>query len=1158
MSAPGGIRRNFSNFKGLNQGADDLTRPVEFADEATNVEITRKGSVVKRPGVKSQTFVTTNSFHGLYSHVFSRPAPSTNTSFSLPNTVTTNTTSFFAPSGFGINWINTSALLTTGFYCTAICPTAGADYYTEYVVVKNLNFNVPSDAEVVGITVESLWRPLSVNYIKPILALTLDGGTTLETDIQLDNVPVTGLQELQIYGGKTDTLGIETLTPSIVNDSNFGVALRVIANAITSNPSGNVRLAYLKVAVNYRPAIDNSDTTKLFSFGKHLEEHSNGNIKIVYSPSGGGTPPPAKLFILPDTATGQYKVDLQINDLSIVGFPKYYDTDTAPALIKNLYDDINATADFYMEATPAGEVATTVTEQPYIHCPGHTFTDVDNVTIWSERYLTNTSRYILGSDYNYVRLDGNVSADAGTVMGIFNQLVASIPEQDGVLLPANDTTAGDIEVPWQVPTNNILTTNLYKIIQGETRFQPSTVFEEEPFVSAQTTHGVNDTNTSFVSKSSNIYFGLPFYINSGNLTQNGTTLTEENGGLWKHDGRDTYLAGMPSIPTPDSIVPVLSYGNDGMTASSTYKFKFQYCYRDYRGNFIEGPLSDEIAMQTSATQLNAVFTWNNPRAHRAPFAWRGVLPQSDIGGWVTIITDEIPGTDGGILIGNVLPGTEVALFNAGIAPFTGNFTTRIIADTDATPLGTTYYLDEPIRYMPAGGSLLTYKHHACLSQIRIRVWRTVADGSLFYFCCDLPAIRIPGETYAFFDGTADSDLGEPLIEPDRRPSLFPKISTLSTHQGLIIASGNPDDPETIYFEDQLIQESSPASTSSFQVVGSQSSGAVTAHASDNDDMLAVFKDNHYFNVVGDLDSLSFQVLEVSKGQYGCSAHAAIAKVNNTLLFPSNTGFKAIAGGQLITDFNDVFVDDFLGNEYTQSVGQAIATENQDKFVLRRATATYFPETQQYVCFIPCESGVVGFEGSREPNENSRVFVLHLKQQAWTKWQMSPDLNMAGGVTVHRDELYWAARRYNESTYAMMWGKLYRQRNDGTSIDFLDETQPIEMRLRMTWDSLDNPSDYFVPVFLKLYQFNNEDFLTAFDLTVKEYRNYNENTVYTQASRTFSTAADKEKRLKFKNGRASSISLEFYNNTAQQKPVLTGYEYEVRNPYLPRIKAGRNR
>ena len=110
---------------------------------------------------------------------------------------------------------------------------------------------------------------------------------------------------------------------------------------------------------------------------------------------------------------------------------------------------------------------------------------------------------------------------------------------------------------------------------------------------------------------------------------------------------------------------------------------------------------------------------------------------------------------------------------------------------------------------------------------------------------------------------------------------------------------------------------------------------------------------------------------------------------------------------------------------------------------------------------------------------------------------------------------------------------------------------------MTWDSLDAPSDYFNAIFLKLFQFAPEQYVGAFDLSVKEYRNYDESTIYTNASRTFSASTDKQKRIKFKTGRASAISLSFTNDVALEKPVLTGYEYEVRSPYLPRIKAGRN-
>ena len=1152
MAAPGGIRRNFSQFKGINQGADDLTRTYEFADEATNVEVTRKGAIIKRRGGKPESRDMSDIGDGIYTHHFSKPNDIEFTGYSFGGTAA------FVPyvnpdtAVGGNNWSGTASdvLADNGSLISVQAPTGV--YVSDYVVVSNLGFDIPSDAEITGFSFEA---ELSTNNATPQavsvrLSLTKDAGTTVIGNNFVQPYPESYYPSTTpiIYRVHTPTTlyGASNLKPEDVNDSNFGFAYRISWSSISDADTKYVD--YFKMGVHYRRRDINQREETLFAIGNQLYKKKNGTFVITYSGANTST-----LDILPDASSDTIKVDIKENGSSIAGFPKAY-APTTP--IGTMYEDINGLSGYSVVATPIARVngnqsdAASVT----VDASPMTFADKDRVGFYDSALGYEVWRWIHYTTATTLVIDTRTSVSDDAWLGIGYEQVQSLPQTESLSLPTS--TAVTINVPFWEGVSNVASTEGYARQQDNL---PTTAgaWNDRPFESVLEQDTANSSNVSFVTARDNLYFGMPFYLNEGvpdaqyRVGQPAPNL--QNTGLWKYDGLDCYLAGLPAMTNPEFVGGISTDCGSGLANNSTYKYRFQYAFIDYRGNEVLGPLTDEVTA-TTATLSNMQFLWrdgqnsdgtetivgNTLKIFNAPFPCR----EADVDGTVGVQTDVA--TIVVYAYHNIIAGLKVAVWHHGLKRFVER---TVIATTE-----TSVTFDEPITWDTAINPLYT---HYTISPLRIRVWRTVANGSLFYKAFDAPGVRAGGGATSGYhrlgDGVPDSELGEPLIEPDRRPSLFPKLKYLANHQGLIVGSGNPDDPEAVYFEDIISSESSPAATSSFRISGSTSSGAVTAIGSDNDDMLAVFKEDNYFNIVGDLDSLSFQVLEVSKNEFGCPSHAALVKVDNVLIFPTNNGFKGISGGRLVTDFRDRLIDDLSENFYVQINGQAIETADESKFVVKRATAIYDPSTKQYICYIPCESGTPGFEQNRAVNSNSRVFVYNKNQDSIVKWTLPVSMNMAGGMAIHKENLYWCARTYDGGRK----GQVFHRRQTGTTYDYLDNLDAISMNLRMTWDSMDAPSDYFNAIFLKLYQFAPEQYVGAFDLSVKEYRNYNESTIYTNASRTFSAANDRQKRIKFKTGRASAISLSFTNDVAMEKPVLTGYEYEVRNPYMPRIKAGRN-
>jgi len=1152
MSAPGGIRRNFSNFKGLNQGADDLTRPVEFADEATNVEVTRKGAIIKRRGGKPESRTIENIGDGIYTHHFSKANDIEFTGYKFGGAAA------FVPyvnpdTGVGgNNWSGTASnvLADNGVPIEVSTPTGV--YVSDYIVVTDFGFNVPENAEITGfsVEVEIATNSATLASVAPRISITTNGGSTFLADTYIQPYPESYQSSTTAIKFRQHTpnilYGAQNITASDVNASNFGFGIRLSWGG--SSDTFIKQIDYILCGVHYRTRDLNEREETLFAIGDQLYKKAAGTFAITYSGSNTAT-----LDILPEPTTDTITVDIKENGSSISGFPKAYAPTTS---IGTMYEDINGLADYSVVATPIARVNGNQTNVNDVTVDASPMTFQRNTRVGFAHSTLGFDvwRWAIDVASTTITVDTRVSVSDNAWLGIGYEQVQSLPQTQGLALTSG--TSVSIDVPYWEGVSNVASTEGYAR-QQDNLPTAAGAWNEQPFKSVLEQDNANSANVSFVTSRDNLYFAMPFFLNDGvpdaPYLEGQPKPNLQNTGLWKYDGLDCYLAGLPAMTAPLYVQQTSLLAGNGLELNSTYKYRFQYVHIDYRGNEVAGPLTDEVTGVTTsdsnmqiiwASSINAdgseYFLGNGLRPFAAPFPVREASIDTSVGtqtDTATIVVYEYH---------NIIAGLKVSIWHNGLK----RFVDRTVVSTTATSIT----FDEPITWDPAISPL--YSHYI-VTPLRMRVWRTVANGSLFYKAFDAPGVRAIGGATAGYhrlgDGLPDSQLGEPLIESDRRPSLFPKLKYLANHQGLIVGSGNPDDPEAVYFEDIISIESSPAASSNFRISGSGSSGAVTALASDNDDMLAVFKEDNYFNVVGDLDSLSFQVLEVSKNEFGCPSHAALVKMDNVLVFPSNNGFKAVSGGQLVADFRDRLIDDLTDNFYVQINNQSIKTENEDRFVVARATAIYDPSTRQYICYIPCESGTPGYLQDRTVNDNSRVFVYNRGRDSIVKWALPVSMNMAGGMAIHKDNLYWCARTYDGTRR----GQVFHRRQTGTTYDYLDNLDAISMTLRMTWDSMEAPSDYFNAIFLKLFQFAPEQYVGAFDLSVKEYRSYDESTIYTNANRTFSTSTERQKRIKLKSGRASAISVSFTNDTAMEKPVLTGYEYEVRNPYLPRIKAGRN-
>ena len=163
------------------------------------------------------------------------------------------------------SWANhENALVDDTTYAIFSAGSTYASKYSYYLKIQDFGFNVPSTATISGAAVSirryAAYGSASIpaygrdTYLKLVGADGTPQGTSHADTSTLYGTTA----ETVVYGGATDTWGL-TLTPDIVNDADFGVALSCY---ICSYSSGNtIFLECIKMALYY----DDGDATVVWS-----------------------------------------------------------------------------------------------------------------------------------------------------------------------------------------------------------------------------------------------------------------------------------------------------------------------------------------------------------------------------------------------------------------------------------------------------------------------------------------------------------------------------------------------------------------------------------------------------------------------------------------------------------------------------------------------------------------------------------------------------------------------------------------------------------------------------------------------------------------------------------------------------------------------------
>jgi hypothetical protein len=607
-----------------------------------------------------------------------------------------------------------------------------------------------------------------------------------------------------------------------------------------------------------------------------------------------------------------------------------------------------------------------------------------------------------------------------------------------------------------------------------------------------------------------------------------------DGYLMKYDGQKIYRAGMGK-PT----APSLSGAVAGVLPAGAYQYRLRYVHVDAVGNRITGPLSDPASI-TLAASRQTLITMNSliDTTYNVAYA--------KVNGAQTSATITV---DSGHLL------------KAGDRAYLLNSSTYQVSEV-LSVTATTVTLVASVTV--ADNAIIT-------ANLRAEIYRLDPDATIWKLVAEVPSTPLSSSTYS--DNTASPT--EELTEPEYEFEAPPPCKYVAEFKGSLVVSGIPSDK---YNRDGSYTYGSLATGNDVwmgdyeNIEGFPNDGSFTVSvASDIGDKITgmretgnsfiVTKERSIARLTGDQSSLAIEIEWLSK-EVGCLSHGSIQEVNGQLIFLSNRGVESLFESQPPDQKTGYRIQSMIKN-------QGLTAYTRLNF--KRAVGHVFLPKQLYILYCPAEGGTSTETFYHEPenlggdgtyatpatvtklysNSSSRVFVFDYMRAKWYEWR---DLNMAGGICTHEDELWFAERRYSSYDSAVKYRAMRRLNNfDGS--DYEDHCDAITWRLKTAWyanGAPKVPKQFLRVAFGVIPRIPNN----SCTLTVKQETNYLSDT--TKAQTTVSLAADSslqysQPQTRLADGKFKSMRLVFENSEHVTTPELEGWELEIDSPYVEELK-----
>lgn len=520
-------------------------------------------------------------------------------------------------------------------------------------------------------------------------------------------------------------------------------------------------------------------------------------------------------------------------------------------------------------------------------------------------------------------------------------------------------------------------------------------------------------------------------------------------------------------------------------------------------------------------------------------------------------------------VGNTVTGLPITVYNNAVAgtfrayntlkvgdtvrlfdSLTATYQTRVLTTVTATTIGW------------SSGAAVNVQNNVPIScNLSIGIYRTKVGGAKFYKVAEYPN-NAYGDNFTFGEGIKDSLLVEEFLEPaiGKEPNPPPRAAIGCLHQGKLIYGRLLGEPNTIAWSDDVEGLEAVPLASNYADIPATVGGPITAVGSDADNKLAVFKENAYYDVSGDLETGAVSILGVKEGDYGISSQASLKKVSGVLVGIGRLGIVAVARGQMISDKGALggtaWISDSQGtfaqlgdrispaliNNPNLAYAQAVAINDRN----RRIFNFYVPSTEIYT--------EVCTPGSVQTFANPVSYVWDYGHQfGWFDREYACfGIEPSGGLTNYGSECRFISCSMGSPVSQWARGIPFRYLPDTIDATRSAADNHYYVRKKITTYPLAPNGPSFDAQFqnLKIFRFvgafETRD-LNAFVLRLKTYRNYQLGTVDSQRNFSFTALVSNiEAFNNLNSGKARAMLFDWdcnfdFSTSIQTIPYVSGYE-----------------
>lgn len=481
---------------------------------------------------------------------------------------------------------------------------------------------------------------------------------------------------------------------------------------------------------------------------------------------------------------------------------------------------------------------------------------------------------------------------------------------------------------------------------------------------------------------------------------------------------------------------------------------------------------------------------------------------------------------------------------------TSTYQTRVLSVVTPTTIG-----------WDDGARVEVHADNVISCNMRVAIYRTKVGGTTTYLVAEVPNSPY-ADAITYFDTLTDAQLGAEFIEPvtGKEPNPPPRAGIGCSHQGKLVYGRIADQPNTIAWSDDVGGLEAVPLASNYADVPATVGGPLTALGSDNDDHLAVFKENAFYDISGDLENGLITILGVKEGDYGISAQTSLRKVSGVLVGVGKLGIVAVSRGQMISDKGSVGGSlNVSGSQITfAQLGEMIspALINNNNLLYSQAVAVNDFSRRIYNFYVPS----IEYLSKTGSSLSAQTFNSPISY-AWDYGHLFGWFDRAydgfgieptGGFAMYVGEGYFLSSCVGNNTSIFTGGGVFRYLPDtlAATISAADNHYAVRKSI-VTYPltpntvSFDSQFQQF-KLFRFLGTFESRD-LNACTIRLRSYRNYQTSTV--DSTRIFSFTANAENielfnSLNSTKARGMLFIIDAGYDAAismQQIPYISGYE-----------------